>query len=217
MTRKQAVQRQLVESGVVAVLRGIPREKVVDVASAIHEGGVTALEITADAERYPEMISAVAAALDGTDAVVGAGTVTDAATARNAIDAGAEFVLAPDLSESVVRVCNREGVVSAPGVTTPTEAVTALEAGADILKMFPASTVGPDHVSALRGPLGDVPIMPTGGVSADDVADYFEAGAVAVGAGSALVDYEAIEDDDMDAVTAQAAEFVEAVEAARSD
>lgn len=215
LTRKQIVQQRLVESGVVAVLRGIPRDKIVEVATAIHEGGVTALEITADAERYPEMISAVSEELSGTDAVVGAGTVTDAPTARTAIDAGAEFVLAPDLNERVISVCNREGVVSVPGIMTPTEAVTAMEAGADILKMFPASTVGPGHVSALRGPLGDIPIMPTGGVSADDISDYFEAGAVAVGAGSALVNYDAIENDDMDGVTQRAAEFVDAVEAAR--
>lgn len=216
MTRKQTVQTRLTESGVVAVLRGIPREQIVEVAKAIHEGGVTALEITADAERYSEMIAAVSEELAGTNAVVGAGTVTDAATARTAINAGAEFVLAPDLDEDVIDVCNREGVVSVPGIMTPTEAVTAMEAGADILKMFPASTVGPSHVSALRGPLGDIPIMPTGGVSADDVADYFEAGAVAVGAGSALVDYDAIENDDMDGVTRRAAEFADAVETARS-
>lgn len=217
MNRTQVVRNRLVESGVVAVLRDIPRDRIVDVAAAIHDGGVTALEITADAGRYPEMIAAVSEDLSETNAVVGAGTVTDAATACTAIDAGAEFVLAPDLNEEVIEVCNREGVVSVPGIMTPTEAVTAMEAGADILKLFPASTVGPSHVSALRGPLGDVPIMPTGGVSADDVAEYFEAGAVAVGAGSALVDYDAVENGDMEGVTRRAAEFVDAVETARSE
>ncbi|QIO21003.1 bifunctional 4-hydroxy-2-oxoglutarate aldolase/2-dehydro-3-deoxy-phosphogluconate aldolase [Haloarcula sp. JP-L23] len=215
MTNKQAVQQKLVDSGVTAVLRGIPEEKMVDVAKAVHEGGVTALELTADAKRCSDMIAAVDKELEGTDAVIGAGTVMDAAAARNVIEAGAEFVLAPNLNEDVVDVCNREGVVCVPGVMTPTEAADAMEAGADILKMFPASTVGPGHIGALQGPLGDVPIMPTGGVSTDNVAEYFDAGAVAVGAGSALVDYEAIENDDMEQVRESAAEFVEAVEAAR--
>jgi 2-dehydro-3-deoxyphosphogluconate aldolase/(4S)-4-hydroxy-2-oxoglutarate aldolase len=215
MTRKHEVYQALIDSGVTAVLRGIPEDQMVDVASAVHEGGVTALELTADAKRCSEMIAAVDRELEDTDAVIGAGTVMDAAAARNVIEAGAEFVLAPNLNTEVVDVCNREGVVCVPGVMTPTEAAEAMEAGADILKMFPAKTVGPSHIGALQGPLGDIPIMPTGGVSVDNVADYFEAGAVAVGAGSALVDYEAIENDDMDGVRESAAEFVEAVEAAR--
>jgi 2-dehydro-3-deoxyphosphogluconate aldolase/(4S)-4-hydroxy-2-oxoglutarate aldolase len=216
MTNKQDVMDSIVDSGVTAVMRGIPEDDVVDVAEAIHEGGVTALELTADAKRCSEMIAKVDRALEGTDAVIGAGTVMDAAAARNVIEAGAEFVLAPNLNEEVMEVCNRESVVAIPGVMTPTEADRAMAAGADILKMFPASTVGPGHIGALQGPLGDVPIMPTGGVSADNVDGYFDAGAVAVGAGSALVNYEAIEAGDMDGVREQAAEFVQAVEDARN-
>ncbi|MBO4248041.1 bifunctional 4-hydroxy-2-oxoglutarate aldolase/2-dehydro-3-deoxy-phosphogluconate aldolase [Halomicrobium sp. IBSBa] len=216
MTNKQAVVDSIVNSGVTAVMRDIPEDDIVDVAEAIHAGGVTALELTADAKRCSEMIAKVDRALEGTDAVIGAGTVMDAAAARNVIEAGAEFVLAPNLNEEVIEVCNRESVVAIPGVMTPTEADAAMAAGADILKMFPAKTVGPSHIGALQGPLGDVPIMPTGGVSADNVADYFDAGAVAVGAGSALVNYEAIEAGDMDGVREQAAEFVQAVEDARN-
>ncbi|QPV64426.1 bifunctional 4-hydroxy-2-oxoglutarate aldolase/2-dehydro-3-deoxy-phosphogluconate aldolase [Halosimplex litoreum] len=216
MTNKHEIQQRIVDSGVTAVLRGIDEDDIVPVAEAVHEGGVTALEVTADATRCSEMIADVDRAMEGTDAIVGAGTVMDAAAARNVIEAGAEFVLAPNLNEDVIDVCNRAGVVCIPGVMTPTEAAEAMEAGADILKMFPASTVGPGHISALQGPLGDVPIMPTGGVSTDNVADYFDAGAVAVGAGSALVDYDAIASDDWDGVRESAAAFVEAVEAARS-
>ncbi|MFB6141067.1 MAG: bifunctional 4-hydroxy-2-oxoglutarate aldolase/2-dehydro-3-deoxy-phosphogluconate aldolase [Halosimplex sp.] len=216
MTRKDEVRRAIVDSGVTAVLRGIDETDIVPVAEAVHEGGVRALEVTADATRCSEMIADVDRAMEGTDAVVGAGTVMDAAAARNVIEAGAEFVLAPNLNEDVIDVCNREGVVCVPGVMTPTEAAAAMEAGADILKMFPASTVGPGHIGALQGPLGDVPIMPTGGVSTDNVAEYFDAGAVAVGAGSALVDYEAIANDDWDGVRESAAAFVEAVEDARA-
>jgi 2-dehydro-3-deoxyphosphogluconate aldolase/(4S)-4-hydroxy-2-oxoglutarate aldolase len=215
MASKQAIQQRIVDSGVTAVLRGIDEDDIVPVAEAIHAGGVTALEVTADGKRASEKIAAIDRALEDTDAMVGAGTVMDAAAARNVIEAGAQFVLAPNLNEAVVDVCNRAGVVAVPGVMTPTEADRAMAAGADILKMFPASTVGPGHIGALRGPLGDIPIMPTGGVDTDNVADYFDAGAVAVGAGSALVDYEAIAAEDWDGVRESAAEFVAAVEAAR--
>lgn len=215
MTGKQAVQRRIVDSGVTAVLRGIDEDDIVPVAEAVHAGGVTALEVTADGKRVSEKIAAIDRALEDTDAVVGAGTVMDAAAARNVIEAGAQFVLAPNLNEDVVDVCNRAGVVAVPGVMTPTEADRAMAAGADILKLFPASTVGPDHIGALRGPLGDIPVMPTGGVDTDNVADYFDAGAVAVGAGSALVNYEAIAEGDWDSVRESAAAFVAAVEDAR--
>ncbi|MFB6150213.1 MAG: bifunctional 4-hydroxy-2-oxoglutarate aldolase/2-dehydro-3-deoxy-phosphogluconate aldolase [Haloarculaceae archaeon] len=214
MPDKQAVREQIVDSGVAAVLRGIDEEDVVPVAEAVHEGGVTALEVTADGKRASEKIAAVDRAV-GDDAVVGAGTVMDAPAARNVIEAGAQFVFAPNLNEDVIEVCNRAGVLVVPGVMTPTEADRAMAAGADMLKLFPASTVGPGHIGAIQGPLGDVPVMPTGGVSADNVADYFSAGAVAVGAGSALVDYDAIEREDWDAVSESAAEFVAAVEDVR--
>lgn len=216
MSGKRATYEAIVDGGVTAILRGIPEDDIVSVARAIYNGGVRTIEITADAKRCSRLIAAVDRELEGTDAIIGAGTVMDTAAARNVIEAGAEFVLAPNLNENVVDVCNREGVIVVPGVMTPTEAVAAMEAGADVLKLFPASTLGPGHVSALRGPLGDVPIMPTGGVSPDNVAGYFEAGAVAVGAGSALVDYDAIEAGDMDRVEASATEFVRAVNRARS-
>lgn len=215
MVERNDVHDQIIDSGVVAVLRGIDEARIASVARAIHEAGVTAIEVTADGKRAREKIAAVDRELADTDAVVGAGTVLDAPTAQSVIDAGAAFVLAPDCNPEMIRSCNRLGAVSVPGVTTPTEAVTAMEAGADILKLFPATTVGPDHIGALQGPLGDVDIVPTGGVSPDNVADFFEAGAVAVGAGSAIVDYDAVEAGDMAQVRETAAAFVDAVESAR--
>ncbi|MFC4438998.1 MULTISPECIES: bifunctional 4-hydroxy-2-oxoglutarate aldolase/2-dehydro-3-deoxy-phosphogluconate aldolase [Natrialbaceae] len=210
------VERRIVDSGIVAVLRGIDAERIVPVARAIHEGGVGAIEITANDPRVREKVAAVDDALSDTDAVVGAGTVLDEPTAQSVIDAGAEFVLSPDVNPDVVTTCNRHGVLSAPGVMTPTEAVTAIDAGADVLKMFPATTVGPGHIGALQGPLGEIPILPTGGVSLENVGEFFEAGAAAVGVGSALVDYEAVAEDDMAQVRETAAAFVEAVADARS-
>ena len=215
MTRKEEVKAALIDSGVTAVLRDIPEDQMVDVARAVHDGGVRALELTADATRCSEQVAAVDRALSDTDAIVGVGTVMDPAAARNAIEAGAEFILGPHLDEDVIEVCNRAGVLCIPGIMTPTEAADAMAAGADMLKLFPASTVGPGHIGSIQGPLGDVPIMPTGGVDTDNVADFFDAGAVAVGAGSALVDYQGIRDGDMTAVRERAEEFVEAVEAAR--
>ena len=215
MTDARAIRDRIVDSGVIAVLRGIDEDRIVPVARAIHEAGVDALEITADGTRASERIAAVDRELD--DAIVGAGTVLDAPTAQSVIDAGAEFVVSPHTDVETVECCNRRGVLVAPGVMTPTEAVTALEAGADVLKLFPASTVGPGHVGAIRGPLGDVDVIPTGGISPDDVDSFFDAGAVAVGAGRALVDYAAVADGDMDRVRERAAAFVDAVDAARTD
>ncbi|MXV61156.1 bifunctional 4-hydroxy-2-oxoglutarate aldolase/2-dehydro-3-deoxy-phosphogluconate aldolase [Natronorubrum sp. JWXQ-INN-674] len=215
MTDSRAIRDRIVESGVVAVLRGIDEDRIVPVARAIYDAGVDALEITADGTRASEQIAAVDRELP--DAVVGAGTVLDAPTAQSVIDAGAEFVVSPSTDVETITLCNRQGVLSAPGIMTPTEAVTAMENGADVLKLFPASTVGPGHIGAIRGPLGEVDVIPTGGVSADNAAEFFDAGAVAVGAGSALIDYDAIADDDMTQVEESAAAFVEAVESARTD
>lgn len=216
MSSPEAVKERIVESGALAVLRGVDEDDVVPVARAMSEAGVGALEVTADGTRTYEKLAAIDRELADTDTVVGAGTVLDAASAQSVIDAGAEFVVSPHVDPEVVEVCNRHGVLSAPGVMTPTEAVTAIDAGADVLKMFPASTVGPGHIGALQGPLGDVDVIPTGGIGTDNLADYLEAGAVAVGAGSAIVDYDAIADGDMEQVRETAAAFVEAVENARS-
>ncbi|QZX98571.1 bifunctional 4-hydroxy-2-oxoglutarate aldolase/2-dehydro-3-deoxy-phosphogluconate aldolase [Halobaculum rubrum] len=202
------------ESGVVAVLRGAEPETVVDTAEALVAGGVTALEVTADTAGATDMIATLSEEL-GDDALVGAGTVLDSETARAAIAAGAEFVVAPSFDAGVVETCNRYGVLCAPGVMTPTEAVEAYEAGAEVVKVFPAKTVGPDHVAALKGPLGQLEIMPTGGVSPDNAGAYIEAGAVCVGAGSALVDRDLVDAGDFDAITERAEAFREVIEAAR--
>lgn len=202
------------ESGVVAVMRGAEPETVVDTAKALVAGGVTALEVTADTDDSTEMIRTLSEELDD-DVLVGAGTVLDAATAQSAIAAGAEFVVSPSFHEDVVETCNRYGVLVAPGVMTPTEAIEAYEAGADLVKVFPAKTLGPDHLAAMKGPLGQIPMLPTGGVSPDNAGDYIEAGAVAVGAGSALVDREAVEAGDFDAVTERARTFRSVIDDAR--
>lgn len=208
---KQDVFDRIVESGVVAVLRGIESRNVDPVVDALVRGGVEAIEITADTPGAMEMLRDASASLDG-EALLGAGTVLDSETARSALLAGADFVVTPTLSEEVVETCNRYGAVVAPGVMTPTEALTAYEAGADLCKLFPASTVGPGQVKAIRGPLEQIPLVPTGGVSTANAADFFEAGATAVGVGSALVDDEALENEEYDRITETARELVDIAE-----
>jgi len=192
----------------------VPADQLIEIAEALREGGVTAVEITADTPNVADLIDEVTASFDD-EVVVGTGTVLDSETARTTLMAGAEFVVSPSLHEDVIETCNRYGAVSAPGVMTPTEAVRGYEAGADFVKVFPAKTVGPAHLGAMKGPLGQIPMMPTGGVSPDNAAEYVEAGAFAVGAGGALVDYDAAERGDYEVITETAREFTRVVEEAR--
>ena len=208
---------RMVDSGVIAVMRGADADTIVEVAAALHDGGVTAFEITADTPDAMELIAEVSASFSESAAIVGAGTVLDSETARTAITSGAEFVVGPTFDPGMVETCNRYGVPVAPGVLTPTEALSAYEAGADIAKVFPASSMGPGHLSSLAGPLPQVPLMPTGGIDVDNVAAYIEAGAAVVGAGSALMDDAAISAGEFESITGTAREFTDRIEAARAD
>ena len=208
---------RLLDTGIVGILRGVPAPKTVDVVDALVAGGVDVVEVTADTDGALETISRVSDAFDRSEVLVGAGTVLDAETAGAALRAGAEFVVTPSFDPEVVETCNRYGAVVAPGVMTPTEAVDAYEAGADLLKVFPASTLGPGHISSLKGPLAHLPLLPTGGVSRDNVADFIEAGADGVGVGSSLVDSDAVAAGDYEAITERAAAFREAIDAAREE
>ncbi|WP_363465668.1 bifunctional 4-hydroxy-2-oxoglutarate aldolase/2-dehydro-3-deoxy-phosphogluconate aldolase [Halogeometricum borinquense] len=207
--------QRLVDSGVVAVMRGADADTIIEVAQALHDGGVTAYEITADNPDAMDLISEVSSSFSETEAIVGAGTVLDSETARASIMNGAEFVVGPNFDEGVVETCNRYGTLVSPGILTPTEAVDAYEAGADMVKVFPASVMGPKHLASIKGPLPQIPLMPTGGIGIDNVADYIEAGAVVVGAGSAIMDADAIEAGDFEAITETAREFTQVIEDAR--
>ena len=209
--RPDSVER-IAETGVIAILRGVSVEDAPDVAAAVTEGGVAALEITADT---PNVTAAIEAVADRVDAAVGVGTVLDAETARAAQLAGAEFVVTPTVNRAVIRTANRYGTPIAAGAYTPTEALDAFEAGADFVKVFPAKTGGPAHVAALGGPLSQIPLVQTGGVSADNAGAYVEAGAAAVGVGSAIVDRDAVGAGEYDRIAANARAVVEAVATAR--
>ncbi|WP_410765254.1 bifunctional 4-hydroxy-2-oxoglutarate aldolase/2-dehydro-3-deoxy-phosphogluconate aldolase [Haloferax sp. DFSO60] len=208
--------QRLIDSGVVAVMRGADADTIIEVADALNDGGVTAYEITADNPNAMDLISEVSASFSDDEAIVGAGTVLDEPTATSAIQAGAEFVVGPNFDEGVVEACNRYGTLVAPGIVTPTEAVNAYSAGADFVKVFPASSFGPGHLKSIRGPLPQIPMMPTGGIGLDNVADYIEAGAIVVGAGGAIMDDEAIANGDFETITETAREFSKIIEDARA-
>jgi 2-dehydro-3-deoxyphosphogluconate aldolase/(4S)-4-hydroxy-2-oxoglutarate aldolase len=208
-------REQIQDSGVIAVLRGVTQEQIVDVADAVVDGGVTALEVTADTPGAMEMIEELAGRFREEDVFVGAGTVLDSETARSAQLAGASFIVSPTFDPDLVEICNRYDTLVAPGVFTPTEAQRAFEAGADLVKLFPAKNGGPEHLAAIKGPLPQLPIVPTGGVGPDNAGEYIDAGAVAVGAGGAIVPEEALQAGDFQTITENARALVEAVEAAR--
>jgi 2-dehydro-3-deoxyphosphogluconate aldolase/(4S)-4-hydroxy-2-oxoglutarate aldolase len=185
------------------------------VAEALAAGGVRAIEVTMTVPRAASLIEELSRSLpDGF--IVGAGTVLDAATAREVIDAGARFVVSPVFRPAVLQVCQEREVAAVPGCFTPTEILDAWEAGADIVKVFPATALGPGYFSDLRGPLPQVRLMPTGGVTRDNAGEWIRAGAVAIGVGTALVDKKAVAEGRFDVITSNARHFVAAVQQARS-
>jgi 2-dehydro-3-deoxyphosphogluconate aldolase / (4S)-4-hydroxy-2-oxoglutarate aldolase len=206
--------RQIEQLGIVAVIRLRDPGKLRAVVDAIVAGGVRALEVTMTVPGAVELIRGLAPTLpDGF--LLGAGTVIDAATARAVIDAGAQFVISPVFRREVIAACHQRGVPVAPGCFTPTEILDAHDAGADIVKVFPATTLGPQYIKDVRAPLPQLKLMPTGGVSPDNAGDWIRAGAVAVAAGSSLLDAKAIESGRFDVITANARRFVDNVAAAR--
>ncbi len=180
------------------------------------EAGLTVAEITMTVPRAIEAIASVAKRF-GDKVLVGAGTVTDAETVRRALDAGAEFIVSPCLVPEVIEAARRDDVAVLPGALTPTEVFEAFRRGGDMVKVFPAQNVGgAAYVRALRGPFPDIPLVPTGGVTLDNVGEMFKAGAVAVGVGSEMISKDALARHDYVVIGALAARFLEAVRQARA-
>ena len=208
--------KRLTDSGLVAVIRRPKAEQIAFIAEALVNGGVGALEITVDTPGVFRMIEQLKQEF-GQRVLVGAGTVLDAATAKTAIEAGSDFIFSPTLDEKTIEMTIRYGKISIPGVMTPTEIVKAYQAGADILKVFPASSLGPNYFRELRGPLGHIPAMPTGGVSLDNIEQFIKNGAVAVGVGGTLINKEALETGRFDVIEDTARKFVRLIEKARQE
>lgn len=213
MNKKEKL-KLLKESGVVAVVRRPPYDKAVRITDALVAGGVKALEITVDSDRAFELISLLNARY-GEEVLVGAGTVLDAETAEKAIEAGAQFIFSPILDEETIKTTIRREAISIPGVMTPTEIVKGHRLGADLLKIFPGSSLGVNYIKELSAPLGHIPMMPTGGVTLDNVAQFIRAGAVAVGLGSSLLNKKALEEERYDDIANRAEQFIQAIHQAR--
>ena len=214
--RKEQVLTRMKEDCLVAVVRAKNKEQGEKVIDAIVAGGINFIEITMtmDEGNPVEFIQFMADKYRNNDKVViGAGTVLDPETAIAVILAGANYVVSPGLNVETIKLCNRYRVPMLPGVMSPTEAITALEAGCDIIKVFPGNVVGPGAISSFKGPLPQGDFMPSGGVDVDNVDKWIKAGACAVGTGSSLT--KGAKTGDFAAVTAKAREFVEAVAAAR--
>ena len=215
MTTRTAVVAEVERCGVVAIIRMKDPGKVAAVVDALLAGGVRVLEVTMTVPGAVELIRGLASALPP-ELVLGAGTVVDSETAERVIDAGASFLVSPVLRLPVIEVANRRDVPVMPGCFSPTEILTAWDAGADIVKVFPATALGPGFLKDIHGPLPAVKLMPTGGVSVENAGDWIRAGAVAVGVGSALLDGAAIAAGHFTKITDNARRMIENVSSARS-
>ncbi|MEH7118538.1 bifunctional 4-hydroxy-2-oxoglutarate aldolase/2-dehydro-3-deoxy-phosphogluconate aldolase [Neobacillus vireti] len=212
--KKVNILSKISECGVVAVVRADSREEAVNISEACVKGGIQGIEVTFTVNGADEVIKELAAVYqDNENVVIGAGTVLDAATARIAILAGAQFVVSPAFDEETARLCNLYQVPYMPGCMTLTEMKRALEAGVDIVKLFPGSAFGPDFVKAVKAPLPQINIMPTGGVDLENVGQWIRNGCAAVGVGGNLV--APAKTGDFDKITEYAKQYIEKVQAAR--
>ena len=214
MSKPEIIDR-IVNPGILAVIRADSSEQLISVAEALYEGGVIGLEITMTTPNALQVISDVSKRF-GKKVLVGVGTVLDTETCRAAILAGAQFAVTPVLRPEVIKMCNRYGVPIAAGAYTPTEALTAYESGADFVKIFPADQLGPTYIKNILGPLPQLRIIPTGGVTVATVDSFIKAGCVALGAGSSLVSKDVLKNQDWKKLTETAAAFVEAIKKARA-
>ena len=184
---KDDVARAIRRAGIIAIVRTDSPEQALDLAEACIAGGVTVLEVALTTPGGLEVITTLQQRHAG-KVLIGAGTVLNAETVHRAVDAGAQFILSPGFDAGMVRACTERGVVSIPGAMTPSEVIAAAEAGADIVKIFPAEALGPHYIAALRGPLPNIAMMPTGGVTLENLGSWFRYGAVAVGVGGSMTE-----------------------------
>jgi 2-dehydro-3-deoxyphosphogluconate aldolase/(4S)-4-hydroxy-2-oxoglutarate aldolase len=211
---KEDQLRQVLDCGLVAVVRSQDSQQLVEVVRALADGGVTTVEITMTVPGALDVVRQVRQAL-GDRVLLGAGTILDPETARAAFLAGAEYLVAPTVHVDVIKLCQRYDKLVMPGAFTPTEILTAWEAGADIVKVFPAEVVGPAFFKAVRGPLPQIRMMPTGGVDLNTAAAFLKAGACCLGVGSQLVEPAAVARRDFDRIRDLARQYVDIVRKTR--
>ncbi len=211
---KEKVLTRISDVGIVAVVRAKNSEEAIKISDACLEGGVAAIEITFTVPRADKVIEDLAKRYPNGELILGAGTVMDPETARMAILCGAQYIVSPCFNADTVKLCNRYRVPVMPGAMTITEVVTAMEAGADIVKVFPGEAFGPKIIKAIKGPIPQAKLMPTGGVDVSNVGEWIKAGAVACGAGSSLT--AGAKTGDYAAITKAGKDFVAAIQAARA-
>lgn len=211
MTLSKSEKLDLVrQTKIIAIMRAQQAAQMLTAAKAIHAGGVRVIEVTMTTPGALELITEAAQQF-GDGVLFGAGSVLDAETARLAILAGAGFIVAPTLSLPVIQMCNRYSIPVMPGCYTPTECLTAWEAGADMIKLFPADVGGPDFVKAILAPMPQLEIVPVGGVTVDNAAEFIKKGATAVGVGSRLINQTLVEQGEFVELTRRAGAFMEAI------
>jgi len=215
MSKAQSLRRVL-DAGIVAVVRAPEPTGLVEVVRALADGGVTVAEVTLTVPNALDVIREARKAL-GDRVLLGAGTVLDSEACRAAIDAGAGFIVAPTLNLDVIALCGQTDTLVMPGAFTPTEILAAWQAGADIVKVFPADVVGPAFFKAMRGPLPHIRLMPTGGVDLTTAADFLKAGACCLGIGGQLVDPKLVAGRQFDKIRELASKYVEVVRSAREN
>ncbi len=206
---------KILEEGVVPVIRVSSATEAFEVAKAIHEGGISVIEVTMTVPGAMDVIKEVSQKF-GKEGILGAGTILDPETARAALLNGARFLVTPTLNLEVIKMSNRYSAVVIPGALTPTEILTAWEAGADLVKVFPIAQVGgPAYIRAIRGPLPHIPLVPTGGVNLQNAGEFIKAGAAAIAAGGELVDKKAVAEKKYSVVVENARKFLAEVKKAR--
>src|SRR5881409_3993533 len=213
---KEEQLRRVLDCGIVAVVRSPDGGQLVEVCRALADGGVTVVEITMTVPDALDVVRQVRRAL-GDRVLLGAGTILDPETGRMALLAGAEYLVAPTLNLDVIKLCQRYNKLVMPGAFTPTEILTAWEAGADIVKVFPADVVGPTFFKAMRGPLPQIRLMPTGGVDLTTAAAFLRAGACCLGVGGQLVEPRAVAERNFDRIRELARQYVAIVQQVRRD
>lgn len=204
------------EHKIIAIVRGIPSAQIVELVRAMVSGGVRCVEVTFDQsseEKQKDTLKSIAAiqAAFGAEVSVGAGTVMSVEQVHQALEAGAEYIISPNVNEAVIRETKKLGMVSIPGAYTPTEVAAAYEFGADIVKLFPAGILGPGYVKALKAPLKHIPLTAVGGVSPDNCASFIEAGCISVGCGGNLVSAKLVNEGRFDEITKTAKAYIDAL------
>ncbi len=216
MDKKTSDLQRILDTGVIAIVRVQSTSDAIDVCGAVARGGVKTIEVTMTVPGAIDAIREFKQQSKDEDLLLGAGTVLDPETARVVILNGADFIVSPNLNIEVIRMAHRYGKVVVPGTFTPTEILAAWDAGADIVKVFPAGVVGPQYLRDIKGPLPQIRLTPTGGVTLENTPDFIRAGASCVSVATSLVDKKALADRNFDAISEKARQFIEAVQVGRN-